>query len=54
MEDWQLTFRKTIMISHVLMNMHAIEKTYDRADRSKMLLEDYLKAVSELNRNMRK
>lgn len=34
--------------------MHAIEKTYDRADRSKMLLEDYLKAVSELNRNMRK
>jgi hypothetical protein len=40
--------RKEMMMGHALMNIHALEENYNRADRSKMLLEDYLKAVSEL------
>ena len=31
------------MMGHALMNIHALEENYNRADRSKMLLEDYLK-----------
>jgi hypothetical protein len=37
-----------MMMGHALMNIHALEENYNRADRPKMLLEDYLKAVSEL------
>jgi integrase len=40
--------RKEMMMGHALMNIHALEENYNRADRPKMLLEDYLKAVSEL------
>ena len=40
--------RKEMMMGHALMNIHALEQNYNRADRPKMLLEDYLKAVSEL------
>ena len=35
-------------MAHTLMNIHAMEENYNRADTPKMLLEDYLKAVSEL------
>jgi hypothetical protein len=37
-----------MMMGHALMNIHALEENYNRADRPKMLLEDYLKAVSDL------
>ena len=40
--------RKEMMMGHALMNIHALEQNYNRADRPKMLLEDYLKAVPEL------
>jgi integrase len=40
--------RKEMMMGHALMNIHALEENYNRADRPKMLLEDYLKAVSDL------
>ena len=40
--------RKEMMMGHALMNIHALEENYNRSDRPKMLLEDYLKAVSEL------
>jgi hypothetical protein len=30
------------------MNIHALEQNHNRSDRPKMLLEDYLKTVSEL------
>jgi integrase len=40
--------RKEMMMGHALINIHALEQNYNRADRPKMLLEDYLKAVSEL------
>ena len=40
--------RKEMMMGHALMNIHALKENYNRADRPKMLLEDYLKAVSEL------
>ena len=40
--------RKEMMMGHALMNIHAMEENYNRADRPKMLLEDYLKAVSDL------
>ena len=35
-------------MGHALMNIHALEENYNRADRPKMLFEDFLKAVSEL------
>jgi Tfp pilus assembly protein PilN len=37
-----------MMMGHALMNIHALEQNYNRADKPKMLLEDYLKAVSDL------
>jgi hypothetical protein len=40
--------RKEMMMGHALINIHALEQNYNRADMPKMLLEDYLKAVSEL------
>ena len=40
-------------MGHALMNIHALEENYNRADRPKMLLEDYLKAVSELDYKMK-
>jgi len=40
--------RKEMMMGHALMNIHALEQNYNRANRPKMLLEDYLKAVSDL------
>ncbi len=40
--------RKEMMMGHALMDIHALEENYNRADRPKMLLEDYLKAVSDL------
>ena len=39
--------RKEMMMGHALMNIYALEENYNRADRPKMLLKDYLKAVSE-------
>ena len=35
-------------MAYSLMNIHALEQNYNRADRPKMLVEDYLKALSEL------
>jgi integrase len=40
--------KEMMMVGHALMNIHALEENYNRSDRPKMLLEDYLKAVSEL------
>jgi integrase len=40
--------RKEMMMGHALTNIHALEQNYNRSDRVKMLLEDYLKAVPDL------
>jgi hypothetical protein len=37
-----------MMMGHALTNIHALEQNYNRSDRVKMLLEDYLKALPEL------
>jgi hypothetical protein len=39
------------MMGHALRDLHAMEENYDRSDRVKILLEDYLKAVPELTIN---
>jgi len=39
---------KEWMMGHALKDMHAMEENYDRSDRVKVLLGDYLKAVPEL------
>ena len=39
---------KEWMMGHALKDMHAMEENYDRSDRVKILLGDYLKAVPEL------
>ena len=36
-----------MMMGHALMNTHELEENYNMTDRPKMLLEDYLKAVSD-------
>jgi integrase len=42
---------KEWMMGHALRDLHAMEENYDRSDRVKILLEDYLKAVPELTIN---
>jgi hypothetical protein len=42
---------KEWMMGHALRDLHAMEENYDRSDRVKVLLEDYLKAVPELTIN---
>ena len=39
---------KEWMMGHALRDLHAMEENYDRSDRVKILLEDYMKAVPEL------
>ena len=39
---------KEWLMGHALTNVHALEENYNRADRVKLLLQDYLKAVPEL------
>ena len=38
-------------MGHALRDLHAMEENYDKSDRVKILLEDYLKAVPELTIN---
>lgn len=40
--------RKEMMMGHALTSIYSLEKNYNRADRVKMLLEDYLKALPDL------
>ena len=42
---------KEWMMGHALRDLHGMEENYDRSDRVKVLLEDYLKAVPELTIN---
>jgi hypothetical protein len=35
-------------LGHALTSVHALEENYNRSDRVKLLLEEYLKAVKEL------
>lgn len=39
---------KEWMMGHTLKDLHAMEENYDRSDRVGILLDDYLRAVSEL------
>ena len=40
--------KKRVALGHSLTGIHALEENYDRNDRVKLLLEEYLKAVKEL------
>lgn len=35
-------------MGYTLMNIYPVKQNYNRADRPKMLLEDYMKAASDL------
>jgi integrase len=40
--------KKEWLLGHALTSVHALEENYNRSDRVKLLLEEYLKAVKEL------
>jgi hypothetical protein len=40
--------KKEWLLGHALTSVHALEENYNRSDRVKILLEEYLKAVKEL------
>lgn len=47
-EQYRNLRHKEWMMGHALRDLHAMEENYDRSDRVKILLEDYMKAVPEL------